>query len=128
MIFWIELIASLFLVVGGLFVLVGSIGLIRLPDLYCRLHAPTKATTVGLGGMLMASMVVMSYRHDVVSVHEFLISLFLIITAPVTAHMLAKTAMHHRDKAIAKTARKEYIETAREQLPPESEQQMDKKD
>ena len=55
--FTVELIISAFLILGGLFVLVGSIGLIRLQDFYVRLHAPTKATTLGLGCILIASIV-----------------------------------------------------------------------
>ena len=51
------LVAAL-LVVGGIFTLVGAIGLLRFPDFYMRLHAPTKATTLGVGGVLLASMVV----------------------------------------------------------------------
>ncbi len=52
----VELLASLFLVVGGVFALIGSIGLARLPDLFMRLHGPAKATTLGVGGILVASM------------------------------------------------------------------------
>ncbi len=52
---WQALIAAL-LVVGGVFALVGVVGMLRFPDFYMRLHAPTKATTLGVGGMLLASM------------------------------------------------------------------------
>jgi len=47
---------SFCLIVGGFFTLVGSIGLVRLPDCLMRLHAPTKATTLGVGGVLVASL------------------------------------------------------------------------
>ena len=43
--------------VGGLFTLVGAVGMLRFQDFYMRLHAPTKATTLGVGGVLLASMV-----------------------------------------------------------------------
>lgn len=46
MAFWIELIASILLVAGAVFVFIGSLGLAKLPDFYTRLHAPTKATTL----------------------------------------------------------------------------------
>ena len=52
-----EIITSVFLLIGAFFTLVGSIGLIRLPDFFMRLHAPTKASTLGVGGVLLASMV-----------------------------------------------------------------------
>ncbi len=45
----IEIIISFFLIFGAFFMLVGSIGMVRLPDLFMRLHAPTKSSTLGLG-------------------------------------------------------------------------------
>lgn len=119
--FTVELIISVFLIFGGLFVLVGSIGLLRLQDFYVRLHAPTKATTLGLGGILIASMVFTYYTRGHLSINEMLITLFLVITAPVTAHILAKVAMHHRVKVMERTRNQDLIETARMQLPPQQD-------
>ncbi len=116
--FWVELLITILLLVGGLFVLVGSIGLSRLPDFYTRLHAPTKATTVGMGGILIASMVLMSVNQGYLSLHELLITLFLLITAPITAHMLAKTALHHENRALQRTRSQHLMASAREQQPP----------
>ncbi|MBL1260070.1 MAG: Na+/H+ antiporter subunit G [Thiotrichaceae bacterium] len=90
-----DIIISIFLILGAGFALVGSIGLLRLPDFYTRLHGPTKATTLGLGGLLIASMIYFSSRGDV-SLHELLVTLFLFMTAPVSAHLLAKAALHLR--------------------------------
>jgi len=67
----------------------------RLPDFYTRLHGPTKATTLGLGALLIASMIYFSSRGEV-SLHELLVTLFLFMTAPVSAHLLAKAALHLR--------------------------------
>jgi multicomponent K+:H+ antiporter subunit G len=117
--FIVELIISALLILGGLFVLVGSIGLIRLQDFYVRLHAPTKATTLGLGCILIASIVYMYHIQGYVSINELLITLFLVLTAPVTAHILAKVAMHHRVKVMERTRNQHLIETARMQLPPD---------
>ncbi|MDT0583740.1 MULTISPECIES: Na+/H+ antiporter subunit G [Alteromonadaceae] len=116
-----ELTISILLVLGGLFVLIGSIGLLRLQDLYVRLHAPTKATTLGLGGILIGSMVYMYTQNGYISVNELLITLFLVITAPVTAHILAKAAMHHRVKMMERTRNQHLVERARMQLPPAEE-------
>lgn len=116
--FWVELLITILLMIGGVFVLVGSIGLSRLPDFYTRLHAPTKATTVGMGGILIASMVLMTYQQGYFSVHELLITMFLLITAPITAHMLAKTALHHQNKALKRTRSQQLMEPARKQQPP----------
>lgn len=89
----VELVVSLFLVVGGIFGLVGSFGLIKLPDTMQRLHAPTKATTLGVGGVLIASMLYFFLIAGSFSFHELLITLFLFLTAPITANFIAKTYM-----------------------------------
>lgn len=90
-----DLLVSAFLLVGSAFALVGAIGLARLPDFFMRLHAPTKATTLGVGGMLLASMTYFLARGEP-SVHELLITLFLFVTAPVSAYMLARAGLHLR--------------------------------
>ena len=82
------------LLTGGFFTLVGAIGLARMPDFYARLHAPTKATTLGIGSVVMASVVFFSSRGEGIGVTEILITVFLFITAPVSANFLAKAAMH----------------------------------
>ena len=83
---------SFLLVAGGTFALVGAIGLVRLPDFLTRLHAPTKATTLGVGSVLVASLLYFLGSGRPV-VHELLIALFLFITAPVSALMLARAAL-----------------------------------
>ena len=64
----------------------------RLPDFLTRLHAPTKATTLGVGGVLLASLLYFLGSGQPV-VHEVLIALFLFVTAPVSALMLARAAL-----------------------------------
>ena len=87
------------IVLGALFVLLGSIGLARLPDFLTRLHGPTKATTLGVGALLLASAIFFSTRAGgAISLHELAILFFLFITAPVTAHLLAKAALHRQAK------------------------------
>lgn len=88
-----EILVSLFLLIGAGFALIGSLGLAWLPDFYTRLHGPTKATTLGVGGMLIASMIYFSAKGEL-SLHELLITLFLFITAPVSAHLISKAALH----------------------------------
>ncbi len=90
---WIEGLVAFLLVVGGSFALVGAIGLVRFPDFYMRLHAPTKATTLGVGGVLLASLVLGWVRGEP-AVHELLITLFLFVTAPVSANLMAMAALH----------------------------------
>jgi len=91
----IEFLISFFLLVGGFFGLVGAIGLVRLPDFLMRLHGPTKATTLGVGGVLIAAMLYFVGSGRWV-VHELLITAFLFVTAPVSALMLAKAGIHER--------------------------------
>jgi len=91
--FFVELLIVIALVVSGLFGFVGSYGLIKLKDSVQRLHAPTKATTLGVGGVLVASMIHFVAKNGHVSVHELLISLFLFLTAPITAKFIAKAYM-----------------------------------
>ena len=92
--FFIEIVIVFFIVVGGVFVFVGSWGLIKLPNLMSRLHGPSKATTLGVGGCLLASMVHLGETEGRISVQEILITAFLFVTAPVTAHFIAKAYMH----------------------------------
>lgn len=116
--FAIELILSLLLLLGGSLILIGSLGLIRLPDVYTRLHAPTKATTLGMGAILIASMLFTLFVQGSLSVQQLLITLFLFISAPLTGHLLAKTAMHQRLKQVDKTKNAELIEVARDREAP----------
>tara|TARA_R100000353_G_scaffold46677_1_gene37290 strand:+ start:1067 stop:1399 length:333 start_codon:yes stop_codon:yes gene_type:complete len=101
-----EFFISVFIVTGAAFILVGSIGLARLSDFYQRLHGPTKATTLGVGGIIVGSLLFFSWRQQTVHLQEILVVVFLFITAPVSAHMLAKAAMH-RDTPRRKDTRGE---------------------
>ena len=85
---------SILILAGAIFTFIGSLGLARLRDFYTRLHGPTKATTLGVGCLLIASSIYFSHQGEGVSLHEVLITLFLFITAPVSAHLLAKAALH----------------------------------
>ncbi len=85
-----ELVIAVLLVTAGFFGLVGSFGLLKLPDPMTRLHGPTKATTVGVGGALLASMAYFWAYEGRLSWHELMITLFLFLTAPITAHFVAK--------------------------------------
>ena len=91
-----EITLSILLVVGGLFGLTGSYGLIRLKDRMQRLHAPTKASTVGLGTALLASMFHGLLIGTGFSWQEVLVMLFIFVTAPITANYLSKVHLHSR--------------------------------
>jgi multicomponent K+:H+ antiporter subunit G len=100
---WLEIIISVLLLIGSAFALIGAIGLYRLPDFFMRLHGPTKATTLGVGSTIVASLIFFSSQSEGLSFHELLITLFLFITAPVSAHMLARSAMQQKVKLVERT-------------------------
>ncbi len=97
-----EFLISLLIVTGAVFAFIGSLGLARLKDFYTRLHGPTKATTLGVGCLLIASALYFSLIEQSISLHEVLVTLFLFMTAPVSAHMLAKAALHLRLDSLAR--------------------------
>jgi multicomponent K+:H+ antiporter subunit G len=106
----IEVVISILLLVGGFFILVGSIGLVKMPDFFMRLHGPTKATTLGMAALLFSAMLFFSTTETGVSVKEILISLFLFLTAPISAYMMIKSAIHHKLESIDRTQGKDNIE------------------
>jgi multicomponent K+:H+ antiporter subunit G len=88
-----------FLVVGGaLLAFIGSLGLLRMGTFYERVHPPTMGTTLGLGQVLIGSMVFFSVLEARPVLHEILIGLFMTVTTPVTYMLLVRAALH-RDRA-----------------------------
>lgn len=88
-----EWLAAALLLLASFFLLVGAIGMIRLPDFFMRLHAPTKASTLGVGGILLASMI-MAAAQGRIGFAELLIALFIFVSAPVSANLMAQAALH----------------------------------
>ncbi|MDR1076497.1 MAG: Na+/H+ antiporter subunit G [Xanthomonadaceae bacterium] len=78
---------------GSAFVLIGSYGLAKLTDFFNRLHPPTKATTLGVGCILLASVGYHAFLGQDPQPRELLITAFLFITAPISAHLMAKAAL-----------------------------------
>ena len=87
-----DIAVSVLLVLGAAFALVGSWGLAKFDDFFKRLHGPSKATTLGVGCVLIASALWFGAQGRA-SWHELLITLFLFLTAPVSAHLLVKAAL-----------------------------------
>ncbi|MEM7544216.1 MAG: Na+/H+ antiporter subunit G [Pseudomonadota bacterium] len=90
-----EILTVIFLIIGAAFILVGSIGLLKLNNPMSRLHAPTKASTLGVGSLLMASML-NSFAIGEGSLHEVLVLAFLFVTAPITGNFIAKVNLHRK--------------------------------
>ncbi|MDP2261731.1 MAG: Na+/H+ antiporter subunit G [Hydrogenophaga sp.] len=100
----VEWAAAAVIVAAAFFLLVGAIGLARLPDIFMRLHAPTKASTLGVGGILIASMLVAASQGRP-GIAELLITLFVFVTAPVSANLMAQAALHLKLASKAKLPR-----------------------
>ena len=91
-----EVLLSALLLIGSFFVLVGGYSLVRLPDFFRRLHGPTKASTLGVGCLLLASIGFHAFAGTDPQPRELLITVFLFITAPIGAHLMAKAALSLR--------------------------------
>jgi multicomponent K+:H+ antiporter subunit G len=90
---WADAIVAFLLVTGTVFALVGAYGLAKLGDFLKRLHGPTKATTMGVGCALLASLVYFLADPATPSGREVLIAVFLFVAAPVAAHLMIVGAM-----------------------------------
>nr|WP_298094580.1 monovalent cation/H(+) antiporter subunit G [uncultured Shinella sp.] len=95
---WAALAVAFFLVIGAGLTLIGTIGFVRLPTFYERIHAPTLGTSWGTGGIVMASMIFFTVLSTRPVVHEILIGIFVTVTTPVTLMLLARATLH-RDRA-----------------------------
>ncbi|MBD8893535.1 monovalent cation/H(+) antiporter subunit G [Roseibium litorale] len=87
---FVDIIVGLMLITGALFSLVASVGVLRLKDVYMRMHAASKAGTLGSGVMLLALAV---YAGELSVVTRAIAGVvFFLLTAPISAHLLAKAA------------------------------------
>lgn len=94
---WAALPVSLLLLLGAALTLTGAIGLLRLRSFYERVHAPTLGSTLGIGCVLLASVLFFSVTRTRFVLHEVLITAFVVLTAPVTLMLLTRAALH-RDR------------------------------
>lgn len=85
-----QILAGCLMVLGALFALVAAIGIVRLPDLYTRMHAASKAGTLGSGLMLLA--IAINAFDTSVALRALVAILFFLLTAPLSAHLLARAA------------------------------------
>lgn len=85
-----DAIVSILIVLGGGFAAVAGLGLLRLPDVLIRMHATTKAGTLGVGLIILG--VSVHFASSLVITKALLIIAFLFLTAPVGAHLIARAA------------------------------------
>ena len=90
---FLQIALSALLLFGCFFIVVGALGLVRFSDFFKRLHAPTKASTLGVGCVLACSVAYHIFLGEDAQPRELLITVFLFITAPISAHLMAKAAL-----------------------------------
>ena len=87
-----DILIGIFSTIGALAILFASIGILRMPDFYLRLSVTVKASTLGVGLLLICA--AFTFEDVSVTTKAIAIIFFLILTAPVAAHMIGKTAYH----------------------------------
>ena len=92
-------IAEILALAGALFFLISSIGLLRLPDFHCRIHAPTKAATLGVILLGLASVLSSLAQGNLIWLEDLAIVFFLFLTVPVSSQVLARAADRNRSRA-----------------------------
>ncbi len=91
---WLGIPVALLLILGGIITFTGALGLLRLPNFYQRIHGPAVFITVGTGCFLIASMLYFSGTTSRPVVHELLITVFVLLTAPVVSMMILRAAVY----------------------------------
>ncbi|CBS89472.1 monovalent cation/H(+) antiporter subunit G [Azospirillum lipoferum] len=107
---WAAVLTALLLLTGAVLTLIGTVGLLRFDSFYQRVHAPTLGATLGIGCILLASMLFFSVLESRAIIHELLITALMVVTTPITLMLLARAALY-RDR----------IEGSDEVPPPPSE-------
>jgi len=114
---WASIPVVVLLILGGLIVLIGALGLLRLPNFYQRIHGPAITITIGAGSILIASMLYFSGLQSRPVVHELLITLFVFLTAPVTSMLIMRAAVYRDLRA----GRVKYTSKTNEPVFPQEE-------
>lgn len=96
---WAALPIAFLLILGGSIILIGALGLLRLPDFFQRIHGPAITITLGAGCVLIASMLYFSVQQSRPVAHELIISVFILSTAPVVAMMIMRAAVYREQRA-----------------------------
>lgn len=109
-----ELVSTAFIIIGVVFMMIAAIGILRLPDFYIRMSAITKAGTMGVGLIVVG--IAIYYNELLIATKSFVIISFMMITAPVAAHIIARAAYKHKIPFWGKNLIDELDEKIAEQL------------
>ena len=88
-----NILIALFLLGGLFFFFVGTVGLLRLPDVFTRMHATTKSDTLGTGLIIIAAMIYLGW--DIAVIKLLFVLIFIWITNPTAAHIISKAVYHN---------------------------------
>lgn len=113
---FLNVIISILLISGTFFLLSGAIGVIRFPDIYTRLHAATKASTLGITGILIGAFLFLYVDQSIVSGKLLLAIIFTLLTVPVSGHMISRAAHRNGVKPVTYKRNDEYEEAIQKQL------------
>lgn len=91
---WSAALVALLLMVGGVIAVTGAVGLARLENFYQRMHGPAITVTLGAGCLLLASMVHFTVIEARLVIHELLITVFILMTAPVVSMLIMRTGVY----------------------------------
>ncbi|MFD1018841.1 monovalent cation/H(+) antiporter subunit G [Thalassobacillus hwangdonensis] len=111
----IDIIVCVFLLSGTFFILSSSIGILRFPDVYMRLHATTKGATLGVAGIMIGAFLFLYLEHDIVSGKLILGLIFVLLTAPVSGHMISRAAYRSGVKLSDKSVKDDYADALKKE-------------
>ncbi len=114
---WAAILTSILVLLGAGLTLIGTIGLLRLDNFYARVHAPTLGTTLGIGCILIASMLYFSVLQSRPVLHEILIAIFVTITTPITLMLLVAPRCVETGMKAAVTCRRNPPRAGNEDAP-----------
>ncbi|WP_077308512.1 monovalent cation/H(+) antiporter subunit G [Terribacillus halophilus] len=104
-----DILVIVFILGGAFIVFTASVGVLRFPDIYTRLHAASKGSTLGVAGILIGAFIFHYMEYGIVSGRLILGVLFIMLTAPVASHLISRAA-HLRGAKPYGTLKDQYQE------------------
>ncbi len=111
----IEIIISLLLLIGTFFIFSGSLGILRFLDVYTRLHAATKASTLGVASVLLGAFIFLYIDHGIISGKLLIGIWFILLTAPISGHMISRAA-HNAGVKLHESSIRDDLQEQKDQL------------
>lgn len=121
-----EIFSSIFLIAGAFFMFVAALGLLRLPDLYTRMHAASKSISLGIGCLLLG--VVIYFSTLLIMLKSIAVILFIFMTMPVASHMISRVAYRRKVHIWEKTCVDEMDKGITGQIPEEKDKREERND